>query len=205
MIYTGFLCSQFAFIDQKFLVGSRCATSNVIQNSMPWKLLNKGYHHKKTPQFNFKQQMWPCGRKAWEWRGEKKGFFWLLSAIIMNSVACWLSSLAVLLREVLCLVSVQTDAQFSSAAQLTGFLSSLALGWFQLSCGFGVERGRLCLQWELSTPLHSAVQVFSSICCHCSKSISDYVLKPDRLTAELNLWSCMCIARVPPAGKGRSI
>lgn len=47
MIYTAFLCSQFAFIYQKFLVGSRCATSNIIQNNMPWKLLNKGHHHKK--------------------------------------------------------------------------------------------------------------------------------------------------------------
>lgn len=147
IIYTGFLCCwQFSFRDQKFLVGSRCATSNAIQNSMPWKLLNKGHHHKKTTtQFNFKQQMWPCGRKAWEGRG-KKGFFWLLSAIIMNGVACWLSSLAVLLTEVLCLVCVQIEAQFSSAAQLTGFLSSLALGWLQLSHGFGVEGGRPCLQ-----------------------------------------------------------
>lgn len=48
IIYTGFLCCwQFSFRDQKFLVGSRCATSNAIQNSMPWKLLNKGHHHKK--------------------------------------------------------------------------------------------------------------------------------------------------------------
>jgi len=75
LVWTLTLGSQFAFyicvwLDREFLVCSRSATSNVTRNSMPQKLLNKSHHQKN--HFNFEQQMWPCGRKAWERGGDKK-------------------------------------------------------------------------------------------------------------------------------------
>lgn len=84
------LCSQLAcvgvcvWLDQEFLVCSRCATSNVIQNCMPRKLSNKSHHQKTT---NFEQQMWPCGRKAWEEEGKKN----ILAALNYHSEQCLLA------------------------------------------------------------------------------------------------------------------
>lgn len=113
------------WLDQEFLVCSRCATSNVIQNCMPWKLSNKSYHQKN--HFNFEQQMWPCGRKAWE--EEEKKIFWLLSAVIVNSA---------------CLLAVQhggfIERCFVPGGCADGcsvFICSTA-GWLSVKLGFGV-------------------------------------------------------------------
>lgn len=107
-------------------MGSRCATSNVIQSSMPWKLLNKGQHHKKKKKLNSRCDL--VAEKP-EKEGGKK---WILLAAFSYN------------NEQGCLLTVQLGC-FIERSLVSGvcadrcsiFICSTA-DWLSVKLGFGV-------------------------------------------------------------------
>lgn len=115
----------------------------------------------------------------------------LLVAVSSHNDQCLLANCLTWLFpcSALCLMAVQIDARLSYVAQLAGFLSGLILGWFLwIWCR---KKAVLVIGIKHSPTQHGGGLHLHSL--SCSKSICDYVLRLDGLTAELNLWSSMFV------------